>query len=188
MELSVRAGAASDVPALTGIFNAVQSEGFAVFDERPVTVEERRTWFAQYSGSGPHRICVAEDRGRVLGWASSQRYREHPAFRQCVETSIMLAPAARGRGLGRRLYAALFAILDAEPIHRVYAGVALPNPASVALHKAFGFELIAVYDEYAVKNGRYVSSAWFERRQEYRRGQPAQARRGDPVAGWGDEA
>ncbi|MGE0706518.1 MAG: N-acetyltransferase family protein [Planctomycetota bacterium] len=160
--MAIRPARREDVPALTGIYNHYVVHGHATFDDRPATFDEREAWFAQFAASGPHRILVAED-GAVLGWASSQPYRPHPAFARSVETSIYLAPDARGRGLGRRLYAELFALLAAEPVHRAYAGVALPNPASVALHLASGFREVGRFEEYAQKHGVYVSSAWFEK-------------------------
>jgi phosphinothricin acetyltransferase len=65
--------------------------------------------------------------------------------------------------VGKLLYAALFAQLKEEKIHLVVAGVALPNPASVALHKAFGFSQVGVLSEYALKNSNYISSVWFQK-------------------------
>lgn len=159
----IRPGRASDVGALLEVYNHYVATSDATFDEEPRRLAAHEAWFAQFGPSGPHRILVAEEEGRVLGWASSMRYRAHPAFARTVEASIYLGPAARGRGLGRRLYEQLFELLAAEPVHCVVAGVALPNPASVGLHLACGFREIGVFEEYALKRGRYVSSAWFQR-------------------------
>lgn len=161
---TVRPGRASDAAALNAIHNHWVEHSIAVFDERPSTLAEREEWLARYRDTGPHRLFVAEQDGAVVGFASSQTFRTHPAFRECVETSVMLAPETRGRGLGTLLYRTLFDALRGERIHRVYAGIALPNPASCALHERFGFERIAVYDEYALKHGQYISSAWYEKR------------------------
>jgi phosphinothricin acetyltransferase len=62
------------------------------------------------------------------------------------------------------MYEYLFELLADESIHRFYAGVTLPNPASVALHHRFGFKDIGVYDEVGFKLGRYWSVLWLERR------------------------
>jgi phosphinothricin acetyltransferase len=80
-----------------------------------------------------------------------------------VETSIYLAPEATGRGMGTDLYAALFAALAEEDLHRAYAGVTLPNTASVALHRKFGFRSIGVYREVGRKFGKYWDVEWFEK-------------------------
>ena len=162
--LEVRSGRASDLPALLEQYNHYVREGHAIFDEVEATLVERERWFAGYSTDGPHRLLVAEAGGVVLGFCSSQPYRAHPAFRESVEVSVMLAPDSRGQGVGTRLYEHLFAELAGEPLHRAYAGIALPNPASCALHERFGFTRIGVFDEYAQKRGRRISSAWYEKR------------------------
>ena len=80
-----------------------------------------------------------------------------------METTIYLAPEACGRGIGRRLYAALFEAIQGAGIHRVLAGVTLPNEASLRLHAAFGFEPVGVFREVGWKFDRYWDVAWFER-------------------------
>ena len=78
--------------------------------------------------------------------------------------SVYLAEGARGRGLGRTLYAALLARLDAAPqVHTQVAVIALPNDASEALHRSLGFERVGVLREVGHKFGRYVDTAWYQR-------------------------
>jgi phosphinothricin acetyltransferase len=107
---------------------------------------------------------VATEGLRLLGYGSSQTYRAHPAFRHTVETSLYTAPGEQRRGVGSALYSALFATIAGQGLHRAVVGIALPNPASVALHERFGFERVGVFDEYAVKRGRRVSSVWMQKR------------------------
>ena len=80
-----------------------------------------------------------------------------------VEVSIALDVSCRGRGLGGRLYQRLFDDLANEPVHVVLAGIALPNDASVALHRRFGLTEVGTFHEYAIKNGQYISSLWMQR-------------------------
>ena len=76
---------------------------------------------------------------------------------------MYLAPEHGGRGYGRALYDALFSALRDSDVHRAYAGIALPNPASVALHLAVGFTPIGTYTEVGFKRGRWIDVRWFER-------------------------
>ncbi|MCA1655585.1 MAG: N-acetyltransferase family protein [Pseudonocardiaceae bacterium] len=154
-----------DLPAIVEIVNYTAANSHATFGTRPTTVAERRDWFAQFATSGPHRILVARRGDLVLGYACSQRYRDHEAFRETVEVSIALDAGCRGQGVGAALYRALFDCLADEPVHVVLAGIAMPNDASVALHRKFGFTEVGTFHEYAVKNGRYISSLWLERQQ-----------------------
>jgi phosphinothricin acetyltransferase len=152
-----------DLAGIVAILNETAANSTASFDTRPVDVAQRREWFGQFAAGGPHRLLVARRGDEVLGYAASQRYRDHEAFLRTVEVSISLAPAARGRGVGTALYGELFERLAGEPVHVALAGISMPNDASVALHRKFGFTEVGTFREYAVKNGRYLSSLWMQR-------------------------
>ncbi|MBY8887888.1 GNAT family N-acetyltransferase [Streptomyces sp. PTM05] len=155
--------AAGDLAGVVEIQNFTAATSHARFATQPSSVEQQRDWFAQFAKTGPYRMLVARRGDQVLGYACSQRYRDQEAFRETVEVSIGLREGSRGQGIGTALYRALFGLLADEPVHVALAGIALPNDASVALHRKFGFAGIGTFHEYAVKNGRYVSSLWMER-------------------------
>jgi phosphinothricin acetyltransferase len=163
-QVKITAGTEDDLPAIVGILNHLAATSIAYFDTRSVSVAERRDWFSQFSAAGPYRLLVARDGDQVLGYACSQRYRDHEAFRETAEVSIALDVSSQGQGVGTALYRALFDGLAREPwIHVVLAGIALPNDASVALHRKFGFTEVGTFREYAIKNGEYLSSVWMQR-------------------------
>lgn len=159
----VRPAAVRDLPALTDIYNHYVRSGATTFDTTEFGVDERRDWFSHYAGDGPHRLLVAVDAGAVVGYATSSPFRVKPAYATSVETSVYCRADATGRGLGTLLYGALFDALAAQDLHRAYAGVALPNDASVALHQRLGFRSIGTYVEVGRKFGRYWDVRWFER-------------------------
>jgi phosphinothricin acetyltransferase len=160
-ETEIRHATDSDVPSLLDIYNHYILHTPVTFEVVPRTLEQRRNWFSQFSRSGRHQCFVACEGGSVVGWVSSARFKERAAYDTTVEASIYLAPAATGRGLGRRLYCTLFEAIAGEDIHRVFAGVALPNDASVALHKSLGFRLMGVQPEVGRKFGRFWDVAQF---------------------------
>jgi phosphinothricin acetyltransferase len=163
-QIKITAGTEKDLPAIVGILNYTAANSIAHFDTRPVSVAERRDWFGQFYAAGPYRLLVARRGDQVLGYACSQRYRDHEAFRETVEVSIALDVSSRGQGVGTALYGALFDSLALEPsVHVALAGIALPNDASVALHRKFGFTEVGTFREYAIKNGQYISSVWVQR-------------------------
>jgi phosphinothricin acetyltransferase len=164
VELSVRPGEARDLTDLVRIYNWYVVHSSATFDTEPVTVDDRREWFARFGTAGPHRLLVALGRhGTVVGYAGSMRYRDHPAFDGTVELTVYVDAAERTRGIGSSLYATLLDELAHEPIHRLVVGIALPNDGPTALHQPFGVEAIGVFDEYARKGDRWVSSLWMQR-------------------------
>jgi phosphinothricin acetyltransferase len=162
-ELLVRPAVAEDVPAIMAIYNHYVETSPATFDIDPVSLENRLAWFEHFGPTGPFRLVVAEQDGTVIGYAGSGKFREKAAYSTSVEMTVYVHPEARSRGIGARMYERLFELLADEPIHRFYAGVTLPNPASVALHHQFGFKDIGVYDEVGYKLGQYWSVLWTEK-------------------------
>jgi len=162
-DVRVRSATEADLEALNEIYNHYVRETHMTFDLEPMSMEKRREWFSHYAVTGPHRLLVAEAEEKVIGYASSSRVRPKPGYDTSVETSVYLEPDAVGRGAGRRLYEELFRSLEGEDIHRAYAGIALPNPASIALHERFGFKRVALFTEQGRKFDRYWDVAWFEK-------------------------
>ena len=110
---------------------------------------------------GDH-LLVADADGEVLGYAYSASYRPRPAYALTRETSVYLAADARGQGLGRRLYDALLPRLRDDGVHTAVALIALPNDASLALHRACGFTEVGVLRGVGRKFDRWIDTAWLQ--------------------------
>ena len=160
---TIRPARSEDLTQINELYNHYVRETAITFDMKEITVEERQPWFERFGDSGRYRLLVADDAGRLLGYAGSLPFRAKAAYQTSVETTIYLWPDAHGRGLGRRLYERLFADLAGEDIHRAYAGITLPNPASIALHRSFGFRQIGRYREVGRKLERYWDVEWYEK-------------------------
>jgi phosphinothricin acetyltransferase len=163
LPLTIEAATIDDLPALVEMYNDSLATSNWNFGTRPVAIGERRAWFSQFGSAGPHRLLVARSQGVVLGYASAARYRDREAFRETVEVSVSLRAGWRSRGVGTLLYASLFDALAGEAVHVALAGIALPNDASLALHRKFAFTDVGTFREYAIKDGRYISSVWMQR-------------------------
>jgi phosphinothricin acetyltransferase len=163
MPISVARARSDDADALRVLRNHYIAHSLATFDEAPLTLAAVRDWMAGFGASGPYRLLVARDGQRLLGFCSSQPYRAHPAFARTIETSVYVAAGAGGLGVGSSLYGQLFDELAGQGLHRAVVGIALPNEASVRLHARFGFRTVGVFDEYAHKHGRAISSQWMQR-------------------------
>ena len=161
--IRIRIAERKDLARITEIYNYYVLNTPVTFDVEPYTVEDRETWFSQFAATGRYRLLVAEEDGIVMGYAGTTRFRPKAAYETTVETTIYCAIDAKGKGIGKRLYAALFEALQGEDIHRFVAGYALPNGASEALHKAFGFKVVGVFSENGRKFGKYWDVCWAER-------------------------
>jgi phosphinothricin acetyltransferase len=162
-DIRIRAASKTDLPTLTAIYNHYVIHTPVTFDLEPYGVERRAAWFEQFSETGRYRLLVAEDKSIVVGYAGTTRFRPKAAYETTVETTVYCTPGSEGRGIGTRLYSALFEAISKEDIHRILAGYVLPNPASAALHERFGFKLVGVFSENGRKLDRYWDVAWTER-------------------------
>jgi phosphinothricin acetyltransferase len=157
----VRPATEDDVPGIAAIYDGQVRTGISTFDLEP---PEPSYWAHHLESTEPgDHFLVAVEEGRVLGFAYASAYRPRPGYRLTRETSVYLAEEARGRGLGRRLYDDLLALLSEDGMHVALALVAVPNPASVALHESCGFEHLGTMREVGRKFDRWLDTAWFQR-------------------------
>jgi phosphinothricin acetyltransferase len=157
VSVAIRRGRIGDLAALTALYNHYVVETPITFDIEPYTAETRRPWFEAFGANGRHQLFVAEEEGRVVGYACTRVFREKRAYDTSVETSVYLDPTAQGRRIGTQLYTRLFEAIAAEDVHRAIAGITLPNDASIALHARFG-----------CKFDRYWDVLWMDRGEKGR--------------------
>ncbi|MDT3444313.1 MULTISPECIES: GNAT family N-acetyltransferase [unclassified Pseudofrankia] len=104
---------------------------------------------------------IAEVDGEPAGYAYACKHAARAAYRWSADVSVYLKAGQRGRGLGRRLYAQLIPQVRALGYVTLFAGVTHPNPASVGLHSAVGFELVGVHPNTGHKFGRWHDVGWY---------------------------
>jgi phosphinothricin acetyltransferase len=138
-------------------------------------VEERATSFeltAPDSAEMARRVTITTRRfpwlvfdtgDTVAGYAHAGAHRERAAYQWSVEVSAYVRPDAQRRGIARALYGSLFSILTLQGFRNVYAGITLPNAASVGFHTVMGFTSVGVYRRVGYKHGAWHDVAWFER-------------------------
>lgn len=160
--IEIRSATEADLDAVAAIYAAEVAGGTATFDTAP---PPRSRWEAKLASGHPgDQFLVATSGGEVVGFAYSGPYRERGAYAHTRETTVYLAPAAAGRGVGRALYDELLSRLTAAGVHAVLACVALPNDASEGLHRACGYERVGVMREVGRKFDRWIDIAWWQRR------------------------
>lgn len=159
--LQLRRAGTEDAARIAAIYNHYVTDTVITFELDPVPVEEMAARVAEITAQGLPWL-VAESDNAVVGYAYASQWRARAAYRHSVESSIYLAPDVVGRGVGRALYAGLIAELRGLDVHAVIGGAALPNPASVALHAALGFEQVAHFRETGYKFGQWVDVAYWQ--------------------------
>lgn len=153
------------MPALRDILNHYILHSVVTMEMVELSLENRKTWFTQFSESGRYQLFVAEREGSVIGYAASLRFHQRPAYAPSVMSSIYLHPEHTGRGIGEKVYSTLLSSLkQAEDVHRVYGLVVLPNPGSENLHEKLGFEVAGLLSEGGFKFGEYHDVRIYEHR------------------------
>jgi L-amino acid N-acyltransferase YncA len=142
------------------------------FEAQPPTVEEMRGRIEKTLEHYPWLVCEESD--QILGYVYATGHRERAAYRWSVDTAVYVRQGQHRRGLGRALYTSLLSVLPLQNYVNAYAGATLPNPGSVGLHLAMGFQPAGVYKHVGFKLGAWHDVAWFERALQPLPSEPAE--------------
>lgn len=159
-----------DAEAVASIYRPAVESSAASFEEVAPDAGEMADRMRRVQTSTPW--LVAESRTRLIGYAYAASHHERAGYRWSVDVSAYVHPDWHRRRVGRTLYDALLPLLLAQGFVNVYAGIALPNPASVALHESLGMRRIGVYERVGYKFGAWHDVAWYGMRIADPAGQP----------------
>jgi len=151
--VSLRAAEPGDAEAVAAIYAPIVRDTAISFETEPPSAQVMAARIETTLPTHPWLVAVRDS--DVVGYAYASEHAQRGAYRWSVNVSAYLAEAARGQGVGRRLYGALIPTLKAQGFRSAFAGIALPNDASVGLHEAVGFEPLGVYREVGFKLGQW---------------------------------
>jgi L-amino acid N-acyltransferase YncA len=167
---SVRTATASDAAGCARIYAPLVRDAATSFETTVPGETDFERRIAETLAFYPWLVC---DRGGdVAGYAYAREHRARRAYRWCTEVSVYVSPEHQRLGLGAALYKKLLECLTAQRLRNAYAGIALPNPASVAFHEAFGFDLVGVYNDIGYKLGKWHDVGWWALRLPGTDGEP----------------
>ena len=162
MSLEIRDARPDDAAALLDIYRPFVTETTVSFELEPPTVAEFERRIA--SAQSEWAWLVAERHGDVAGYAYASAFRTRAAYRWTVEVSAYVHPTHRGQGIAGALYRRLFGVLIARGYCNAYAGIALPNDASIGFHRSLGFTAVGVFHRAGRKFGKWHDVSWWEAR------------------------
>ena len=157
--IRIRQAQARDAAMIAAVYAPYVRDTVISFETEPPTVEEMSRRIAAIVAR--HPWLVAEQGGRILGYAYAGEHRSRASYRWDVDVAVYLAAEAQRRGIGRRLYMALFEVLRRLGYVNAYAGISLPNTASVGLHEALGFTSVGIYRTVGYKHGAWHDVGWW---------------------------
>lgn len=159
----IRAATTDDAEALAAIYGHHVLHGFGTFEEEPPSAAEMDNRRAAIAARGLPYL-VAEDAGRVLGFAYAGPFRPRQAYRYTLEDSVYIAPDAVGRGVGKAVLSAVIAACEALGIRQLVAVIGdSGNAASIGLHRSLGFVDAGVGRSFGWKHGRWVDIVWMQK-------------------------
>lgn len=158
----IRDAIAADIEAVTAIYNAVLLSSTAIYNDTPVTIEDRLAYWQARIAQGYPMLVAVDDDGTVIGYATFGDFRSWPGYRFTVEGTIHLREGVRGRGIGTALLTQLTARARACGKHVMVAGVDSTNAASIGFLTRFGFTSAGVLHEVGYKFGRYLDLHFLE--------------------------
>ena len=157
----IRKSDVSDSEAIANIYNYYIKNTIITFEEKELTPDEISGRIENvFSESLPW--IVAENRGKVIGYAYATKWKTRSAYRFSVESTVYLEQTSVGNGIGSMLYNELLSLLKDSGIHAVIGGIALPNPSSIALHEKFGFKQVARFKEVGIKFGKWIDVGYWQ--------------------------
>jgi L-amino acid N-acyltransferase YncA len=159
MSAVLRMATESDGAQVAAIYAPVVRETAISFEIDPPGETEMRQRIASTLKQFPWLVC--ESAGEVWGYVYASPHRTRAAYQWSVDVTAYVHPAHRRKGVGRALYTALLGVLPLQGYYNAYAGITLPNPSSVGLHEAMGFEPVGVYRKVGYKLGRWHDVGWW---------------------------
>jgi phosphinothricin acetyltransferase len=150
----IRKASAADVPAITEIYNDAILNLTATFDTQPKTIAEQKKWFKDHRAQFP--VLVAEQKGKIAGWASLSRWSDRCAYSATAEASLYINARDRNKGLGRKLLSAILDEGQKAGFHTVIARIVEGNAASIHLCESLGFTHIGTMREVGRKFGKLL--------------------------------
>ena len=160
--MTLRAATPDDAQAVTAIYAPVVRDTIISFELEPPSVDEMRARIEKTLPVLPWLVSV-DDAGQVNGYVYAGKHRERAAYQWAVDVTAYVRAGSRGQGIGKRLYAELFSQLVQLGYYQAFAGIALPNEASVGLHESVGFQPLGVYRKVGFKHGAWRDVGWWQK-------------------------
>jgi L-amino acid N-acyltransferase len=162
--VEIRLATPDDAEAIRAIYNVEVTESTVTFDLVPRSLADQLAWLDAHSGAYPAIVALEGGRpGEVVGFGSLSPYRGRPAYSTTVEDSVYVRRDRRGRGYGCALANELIGLATAHGFHAVMARIVGGHEASIALHRACGFELVGVEREVGRKFGHWLDVVVMQR-------------------------
>ena len=162
VRIAVRPATPDDAAAIAAIYRPYVERGTVSFELKAPSEHVMRQRMASSDGVYPWLVATAVEGGEILGYAYASAFRDRPAYRYTIETTVYLLMGTQGRGNGRQLYDALIDTVRAQGFTHAIGVIALPNDQSIRLHESVGFRRTGILREIGHKDGRWIDVGFWQ--------------------------
>lgn len=159
-EYRIRLATVSDAEQILNVYKPYVEQTASTFEYDVPSVEEFRNRIAKISAQYPYLVC--EYNGGIIGYAYGSTHRERMGYSWCAEATVYLSAAHHRRGIARILYDVLFELMKEQGYRSIYVSILSTNAASLAFHRAMGFEDIGTFRNIGYKLGEWHSNVWMQ--------------------------
>ena len=170
---SIRLASEEDAAQIAAIYSPFVSHTPISFELEPPTADHMRQRIGSTLQRFPWLVC--EINGQIAGYVYAGAHRDRAAYQWSADVAVYVHEQRRRSGVARALYTSLFELLKLQGFFNAYAGITLPNPASVGLHEAVGFQPVGIYRHVGYKLGAWHDVGWWQ--LALQTGTPAEPRR-----------
>jgi L-amino acid N-acyltransferase YncA len=170
MAAQIRLAVPNDAAGILAIYGPYCESTCVSFEIVAPTLEQIRERISRITADYPW--LVGEIDGQIVGYVYASRHHERAAYRWSVDVAVYVAAGQQRRGVGRILYETLFSVLRKQGLFKAFAGITLPNAASVGLHESLDFRPAAIFRGVGYKFGRWLDVGWWQRDLQAERTNP----------------
>ena len=160
MSAMIRLATVHDAEQIQAIYAPNVLQSAISFELVSPTVDDMQERIRKTLEHFPWVVC--EHQGQIQGYAYASAHRSRAAYQWSVDVSVYVHAQARRSGVGRAVYSSLFKLLELQGVYNAYAGITLPNPASVGLHESLGFQPVGIYRAVGYKLGAWHDVGWWQ--------------------------
>jgi L-amino acid N-acyltransferase YncA len=160
MPSTIRLASPGDAEQVLAIYRPFCTDSIVSFELEPPSLDEMCGRIATTMETLPWLVC--EKAGEIRGYVYASRHRARAAYQWSVDVTAYVREGYRRMGIGRGLYTSLFKVLTMQGYFNAYAGIALPNSGSVALHESVGFQSVGIYRNVGYKLGAWRDVGWWQ--------------------------
>lgn len=160
-EVIIRLAGESDISSILDIYNQGIEDRIATLESDVKDYAYMKDWFDRHQGR--YAVVVAEQEGKVAGWASLNPYSNRCAYNGVADLSVYIARDYRGKGIGKKLLTEIESLASAHEFHKIVLFTFPFNQLGQGLYRKMGYREVGVFHNQGILDGKFVDVMGMEK-------------------------